>query len=183
MKLCIGCGDNKPLEAFHRARLGKEGRRSRCIACYKPYFDAYYKRPERAEKNRESSKRSYLKIPIEKRRMAWKDRMQRDPMQMLGKGLRRALYRRQTDNPVTLNQLMDMWRNQDGKCAVTGLVMTWAKGTYLPTSISIDRIDSGIGYHADNVRLICYAINAFKGVWSDNHMIEMARAIVSKNSS
>ena len=109
--------------------------------------------------------------------------MQRDPAQAMGKSLRRALYRRPTKNSVTLNQLMNIWRKQDGKCAVTGLVMTWAKGTYLPTSISIDRIDSSIGYRLDNVRLICYAINAFKGVWSDDHMIEMARAIVSKNSS
>lgn len=183
MKECLGCGVSKSLEEFHRAKLGKDGRRSRCIECYKPYFDTYHKRPERAEKNRESSKRSYHKVPIEKRRIAWKARMQRDPMQMLGKGLRRALYRRPTENHVTLNQLMEMWRKQDGKCAVTGLVMTWAKGTYLPTSISIDRIDSSIGYRLDNVRLICYAINAFKGVWSDDHMIEMARAIVAKNSS
>ncbi len=183
MKPCMGCGVTKPLEAFHRAKLGKDGRRSRCIECYEPYYKTYHQRPERLGPNRARAKAAYYKIPMDQRRKMWDERMKKDPMQMLGKGLRRALYRRPTENPVTVNQLMEMWRKQEGKCAVTGLLMTWAKGTYLPASISIDRIDSSVGYRLDNVRLICYAINTFKGVWSDEHMIEMARAIVAKSSS
>jgi hypothetical protein len=58
--------------------------------------------------------------------------------------------------------------------------MTWGRGKVTATSISLDRIDADGGYTAGNVRLLCHAVNAFRGRMSDSEMIAMARAIVAK---
>jgi hypothetical protein len=74
---------------------------------------------------------------------------------------------------------MALWEDQKGLCAVSGLRMTWYKGKALPTSISIDRIDSAKGYTKVNVRLVCYAVNVFRNRWSDDDMYAIATAIVA----
>lgn len=78
---------------------------------------------------------------------------------------------------------MGKWRSQRGRCVVTGWEMTWNKGTVLPTSISLDRIEPKGGYSADNLRLVCHAVNAFKGRMSDAEMLVMAKAIVDNMES
>lgn len=75
---------------------------------------------------------------------------------------------------------MEIFERQGGYCAVSGLKLTWAQGSVLPTSLSLDRIDSNESYTNDNVRLVCHAVNAFKGRMNDDEMISMARAIVAK---
>jgi hypothetical protein len=183
MKRCSECGVEKPFSEFHRSKRGKDGHRSKCKECLLPYYQEYFRRPHRIEKGRQSSRDFYASLTADEKRdlMAQiRERREREPTHMLGKSLRRGLQRHPTDNPASTADLIQMWKNQGGRCAVSGIVMTWAKGTYLPTSISIDRKDPKGGYSLDNVRLVCYAINAFRGVWSDDHMIEMARAIVAK---
>jgi hypothetical protein len=185
-KRCFGCGVEKPLDDFHRSAKGLYGRRSKCKECFKPYYQEYFRRPERVGKNLESAKRYYDAMSDhEKKKMMHRirKRRERDPTHMLGKSLRRGLERHPTNNPVTLNELKDMWSSQDGKCAVSGVVMIWAKGNFQPTSMSIDRIDPSGGYSKDNVRLVCYQVNTFRGRWSDDQMIGMARAIITNADS
>ncbi len=182
-KRCSECLQEKPLEAFHAAKLGKFGRRSKCIACLQEYYKQYFKRPDRVQKGRDSSNASYRRLtPAEKMLLMAKikTRRENDPTHALSKSLRRGLERRPTENPATLSDVLGLWEKQRGCCAVSSLPMTWGKGNFFPTSISIDRIDPTEGYTASNIRLVCYAVNAFKGRWSDDHMIEIARAIVAK---
>jgi hypothetical protein len=61
--------------------------------------------------------------------------------------------------------------------------MTWATGKTEPTSISMDRIDGSKGYVDGNVRLICMAVNAFRGIMNDQDLLKMARAVVSTMES
>lgn len=93
--------------------------------------------------------------------------------------LRHAIKRRTTINPATTDELMEMWHRQNNKCAVSGVEMTWGKGKLMPTSISLDRLDGSRGYELDNIRLVCYQVNTFRGRWSDEQMLAMARAIVA----
>lgn len=92
--------------------------------------------------------------------------------------LRHGLKRVFTENPATIDDLMGKFDAQNGRCALTGIQMTWGKGKVLPTSISLDRIDQDQGYSCDNVRLICHAINAFRGRMSDDEMFTMALALI-----
>jgi len=64
---------------------------------------------------------------------------------------------------VTLTQddILDMYKKQNGICALTGVKMTRNK---TKTDMSIDRINSNLGYTKDNVHLIT---NTANGVRSD----------------
>lgn len=182
LRKCTTCLQEKPLEAFHAAKLGKFGRRAKCIECMRGYYKTYFKRPNRIQKGRDSAKASYQRLlPEQKQELMSKIRIRRqnDPTHALSKSLRRGLERRPTDNPAVLSDLLMLWEKQQGCCAVSRLPMTWGKGNFYPTSISIDRINPEEGYTAANIRLVCYAVNAFKGRWSDDHMYEIAVAIVA----
>lgn len=160
---CSRCKLVKQMSDFQLNRLTKRGRDGICLECRRAYAVEYNNRPE---------VKSRLKARIESIRAD-------GPKFTLQTSLLRALKRRATENPAKISELMEMWKAQDGKCAVTGLPMTWYKGEAMPTSVSIDRIYSSVGYTLSNIRLVCYAINTFKGRWSDDHMYEMAEAIMS----
>ena len=58
---------------------------------------------------------------------------------------------------------MQMWDRQEGRCAITGIPMTHRWGDNPPyTNVSVDRIDSNIGYVRENVQLVCKAVNLMK---------------------
>ena len=86
---------------------------------------------------------------------------------------------------VTINQdyLMALYDQQEGLCALSGVRMTWSTGKTEPTSISMDRIDGDKGYVDGNVRLVCMAVNAFRGIMNDENLLKMARAVVSTMES
>ena len=81
---------------------------------------------------------------------------------------------------ITVDYLMGIWNEQNGKCALSGIPMTWAPGHCgpTPTSISIDRLDPTRGYEAGNLRLLCHAINSFRLRMTDRELFEMAKALV-----
>jgi len=85
------------------------------------------------------------------------------------------------ESEVTHELLMRRWREQDGKCAITGIPMTHiqgqGKGVY--TNVTIDRIDNAIGYTESNVRLVCKAANWMKSVMSDEEMMVWASRILN----
>ncbi len=49
----------------------------------------------------------------------------------------------------------------------------------MPTSITLDRIVPELGYAKGNIRLVCHAINSFRGRMTDAEMLAMARAIIA----
>lgn len=105
------------------------------------------------------------------------------PRRSLYIALSHGLKRRPCDNPATIDQVMALWDKQKGRCALTGLKMRWSKGdqNYMtaPRAVSIDRIDVDGSYTIDNIRLICHAINSFRGRMSDKEMRAMARALLA----
>lgn len=180
-KRCLGCGSTKPLDAFYKARLGRQGRWSRCKDCMKPHYRAYYdENKERINANATAYQKAMSIEQKKKKSATFRRWNETSPVGPLGKNLRRALYRTPTENPVTVNDLLQIFSDQKGLCAVSGIEMTWGSGNFTATSMSIDRIDSSVGYTKENVRLVCYQVNTFKGVWTDVDMIAMARAIVAK---
>ena len=54
---------------------------------------------------------------------------------------------------LDLSYLLDLYLLQDGKCAATGIVMTYRFGDL--RCMSIDRIDSTKDYFKGNVQLVC----------------------------
>jgi len=98
------------------------------------------------------------------------------PLINLRESIKMALKRAGGD--ITADFIFQMWLNQDGCCALSGIKMIWGGGTG-PQNMSIDRIDPLRGYYKDNVRLVCHAINSFRGRMTDEDLLKMALALVS----
>ena len=169
---CSCCKQELPTEQFYKSESYRYGVSDYCRNCTSRKGKAKSGTPEARAKRREYHSRPDVAARTE----AWK---RATPRNTLSVRLNAALKRRPTTNPVTLDELLQMWRDQDGLCLVSGLEMTWRGGVATPTSISIDRKDCGLGYTRDSVRLVCLQVNVFKGRWSDEQMLEMAQAIVS----
>lgn len=59
---------------------------------------------------------------------------------------------------LTQTDLDEIYREQNGLCAVTKLPLAFK--SHLNTTVSLDRLDDEKGYTAENCRLVCNAINA-----------------------
>ena len=83
---------------------------------------------------------------------------------------------------ITPEEVIDLFNAQDGKCALSGIDLTYmrdGKGTKFPYNISIDRIDPKGDYVIENIQLVAAAINLMKGTWSDYTFIETCIKVAS----
>lgn len=80
---------------------------------------------------------------------------------------------------LTLEYLLNLWENQGGKCALSGIPMSYEryKGR-IPTNVSIDKINANEGYIQGNVQLVCMACNQIKSDWSEKTMYIFCKRIV-----
>ncbi len=80
---------------------------------------------------------------------------------------------------LSLDGMMAMYERQGGKCALTGLTMTWERNVGKVTSnVSIDRISSLGGYTEDNVQLVCSIANIMKHNLSVADFEDICRRVV-----
>lgn len=158
-KCCSRCGKAKLLEKFYNSIYNADGRRSECMECAKKY---------RKNPSAES---------VAKWKSAERERNKLIPRKRLSAAIRQAALRDSVH--ITIDDLLGLWRDQDGCCAVTGIKMVWGIGDVVPNSISLDKIDPRGTYTRDNIRLVCYQVNVFKNKWDDSQMFQMAMSIIS----
>ena len=153
-KMCSGCQVSQPLYNFYKTNSGSY--RSMCIKCWS---EAYSKH-ERA-----------LLFRINRLFHNAKARSKRF-----------SLNGRDINFDISQNDLLNLWLNQDGKCALTGLCMRLNGNRYQEDIVSLDRIDSNGGYTKDNIQLVAYRANVLKRDMSiqDFHKY-CARDIVKRN--
>lgn len=78
--------------------------------------------------------------------------------------------------------LMNMWIDQDGLCAITGLPLA-LKTTgkrWSSDLVSLDRIDADKHYTKDNVWLVSQRVNYSKGVQTYEEFIDMCKLAVER---
>lgn len=202
LRKCVQCGEEKTLVNFTRDKTRSDGKNPRCKYCVSVNLAARYgvpqekvrkinyesqvkygQKPEVMARRRERARKHRLSMTpeqIDAKRIATAEWRKRSPRTAISANLFLALKRRPTLNPITLDEAMEIWFEQDGKCVITGIAMTWRQGKVMPTSISMDRIDPSLGYEKGNIRFICHAVNLFKSTNTDEAMIAMARAIIAK---
>lgn len=83
-----------------------------------------------------------------------------------------------TSTPITLDELKQLYRDQKGMCAVTGMPM-YATTKETDLSASPDRINCDEGYELGNVRLICSRVNMMRMDLPDHELTWWCRAIVN----
>ena len=67
--------------------------------------------------------------------------------------------------------LVDLWKNQQGRCSVSGIEMQTESETREnknPFRASLDRVDNNLGYIRGNVRFVCHWINNAKSTWTES---------------
>lgn len=85
---------------------------------------------------------------------------------------------------ITKQDLYDLWDNQQGKCALSGIEMTYISNCgRIPTNVSVDRIDSSKGYIKGNVQLVCMAVNQMKNDLDTQTLLMFCNAIINNAQS
>lgn len=83
------------------------------------------------------------------------------------------------DFNLTFEYVKNLWKEQDGKCALSGIQMTFLlQDGRIPTNVSIDKIDRLKGYVQGNVQLVCMACNQMKSDLSEDELYYFCQQIV-----
>lgn len=89
------------------------------------------------------------------------------------------------DYDLTLQDLKDLWEDQDGKCPFTGFrldLRTYKENLKVPLTIevaSLDRIDNHLGYIKGNVRWVSVMFNMARNTFSDEDVIRFSEAVAT----
>lgn len=81
---------------------------------------------------------------------------------------------------VNIEQAWKQFLKQDGKCALSGDQLIFAKNRKDKTAnASLDRINSKLGYTVDNIQWLDKTVNVMKQALSDKDFVNICRKIVN----
>lgn len=87
---------------------------------------------------------------------------------------------------ITIQDIALLWDKQDGKCALSGMTLYLAPSSRqaikVPSTASLDRIDSSKSYTPDNIQWIHKDINIMKNNFEQDYFIELCRKISDTRS-
>lgn len=84
---------------------------------------------------------------------------------------------------LTHDDLDDIWEKQDGVCAYSGIELRLYQpgdrrlGKRYALTVSIDRIDSSLGYFYDNVHFVHKKVNLMKMDLEETEFLELCHAV------
>lgn len=175
----------KTIAEFPKNSGKKDGVGSWCRDCNNALSRRWYAE-HRARHNKNSTRARRARVKAgstkerESRRRYWREtrgQLRPELASRLSDAKRRAAARDQ-EATITVDELVALWEQQRGQCALTGWAMSMANGGLKdPTCLSLDRIDNGRGYVVGNLRLVCWWVNKARGENSDARFVEMCRAV------
>jgi hypothetical protein len=148
MKVCFRCKDTKPFESFFRHKQTQDGYHSWCKSCC-------------ADGNNKS--RNKINSTIQGRAKVFLC------------NAKKSAKKRGQEFALTIDDIVECWNLQLGVCAYSGRDMT-LEASQLNT-VSIERIDSRVGYTPANTVLVCQAINRMKSDFSYNDFYHLCRDV------
>lgn len=156
--LCHCCGEYKNIEEFSPNGMAnpiRNNRRSICRECTTK---------RQKEHNRELQNDIKLNKCLRWRWLSARDRSRRN---------------KNIAFSITLEDVVALWNKQNGKCALSGIEMTYElqKGR-TPTNVSIDKIDRTKGYIPENIQLVCMACNQMKSDMSEEELYSFCKNII-----
>lgn len=114
------------------------------------------------------------------RKVRWKRYASDEPLKMLFYSARGGARNRKIDYKIKEIDIRNQFEKQNGKCFYTGLTMLIAWKTANPYQVSLDRVDSSLGYTVDNIVLCCQAINFAKSDYSKDVFMDFLTDISSQ---
>mgnify|MGYP001238552155 FL=1 len=80
---------------------------------------------------------------------------------------------------IDIDHVKELWQKQDGRCALSGVFMTWHAGEgRQDLNASIDRKDSNKGYIIGNVQLVTQRVNTMKHTLGEGELYWWCKNIV-----
>ena len=78
---------------------------------------------------------------------------------------------------ITVDFLKDLWEEQRGRCALTGVKLGFIGSGW--TAASLDRINPNLGYVPSNVQWTCWRPNEAKSNMTNDDFVAMCYAVAS----
>jgi hypothetical protein len=167
-KICSACGTEKELSLFVKHKQCVGGYAKVCKACDKLKKQQYY------EQHKEELIRYRTQYNKDNERKAYRNLESR-----FNSLLKSAMYRNKFVLFIDVEFLKTLWVKQNGLCAYTKLPLV-TKAHQLNT-VSIDRIDSNVGYVDGNVQLVCKAVNKMKQEYRESDFLHLCHLIAQNN--
>lgn len=160
-QICKICRVDKPLENFYANGCFADGikkYRSRCKSCVLT-----------------KAAQNHLKLYCTKAQ-----KRSASPKNFISGILNHAARRKQNLGfDLDLVYLLQLYEQQQGRCALSGVEMTYKAGAgRVNTNISIDRIDSSMGYVRGNVQFVCDIANRMKQDLSQKELLVWCERIL-----
>ena len=208
MKVCSTCKRNLPMtdEYFGKHNATSDGFRNECKECrnqklvhhwnqdktkLKCLVCKEYKELDNFDTNKNNAHRAYkdrrcksCKAKAAKTRKL--QRYNKDPLRRIMvervSGAKERAKKKNTYCDITLEDVQFLWKQQEGKCAISGLPMTYEMGKgRVHSNLSIDQIEPSMGYTLSNIQLVCMAVNQMKSDLGTKELIMYCEAI-AKNA-
>ncbi|WDI43375.1 hypothetical protein [Bremerella sp. P1] len=189
-RICRECGkDDSEIDFKPKANI--------CVPCNQEYMRAYRKRNREKIRGqvqdwKDTNRAHYQKKTRERYntpegKALHVARVERTPRSWLGHVLStiRAKCKKpgphdaksgpQRDYEIDLDFVVNLFKQQEGRCAISGLEMEHKFNSL--RSASIDRIDSSLGYVAGNVQIVCSFANFAKRHFPNDDMLSIVADI------
>jgi len=148
MKVCFRCKQEKSYNFFFKHHQTSDGYHSWCKSCCTEGSNR-----SRAKQN--STIQGKAKIFLQ--------------------NARKSAAKRGQEFVLSIDDVVQCWEDQSQICAYSGRKMTLESGK--PNTVSIERIDSKIGYTKDNTILVCQAINRMKSDFGFDEFYDLCRDV------
>ena len=175
-KTCPRCGEFKLFEAFSPDKNKASGYKSWCKPCCANTLRAW--RKNNLEKVREQDRTWYQK---NKQKLQIKNKRRYDTKTIEQRLLLliKLASKRKWDCSISIEDLQDIWKTQQGQCAYTKLPLVATANQF--NTASLDRKDSSKGYTVGNIQLVCAAVNRMKQDFSEDLFLLLCSNVAQNN--
>ena len=95
--------------------------------------------------------------------------------------VRRNAKNRELDWSLSIEFIADLYEIQEGRCALSGIPIQWIGVGRNGHTVSIDRIDSSLGYTENNVQLVHPKLNRMKMDLQQDDFLALVKAVAEWN--
>ena len=126
----------------------------------------------KTDKSKDYQRQWYLKNKVKKleqSKVITDKLVEEYPLKSLLSSIKSGANNRKLDFKIDYEFIQNLWETQNGLCFYTKVPMKLTARQKNPYQVSIDRIDSNLGYTTDNTVLCCQCINYMKNDYSLEH--------------
>jgi len=164
----------------HRERLDKSNSYRKERGKDPIYIEKRHKRAKERRSNFNDVERSKILLKQKIYREARNGDLLRQLRQLWSSAKSRA-KKRNMEFSITKEDLFDLYKNQKGSSTISGLKMSLINNT--KNKMSLDRVDSSLGYNKNNIQLLCKWENSLKSNYPEKDLLLFAKGLIKKYES